>query len=376
MVKRKIVHIIDTLEQGGAQKLIFDLVKILKDDFDFHVLTFEGGIFQERLSKSDVLVECLGISPYKIGFKYPQNIFRTLGWLKKKINEINPDIVQTHLLGADMWGRLVAPKRIKIIQTLHSAEEFRGRLTAKGIKTFFFERILSEKTDLIIAVSKAAANSFKRERIKSVRIKVIPVGIDIKVFAPNDFWRQKKRNELKIKNDEILIGAVGRLDRVKGFDVLLKVFSKIKKENSHLKLAIVGGGGERKNLEKLIKEKNLVKQVSLLGERHDVPKLLNAFDIFVLPSRQEGFGIVLLEAAACKKPIVATRIGGIPEFIKDGFNGLLVEPENPEMLAQKINLLLKSVNLRKKIAENAFKTIVDFDIKKIAKQYKKIYQSL
>jgi glycosyltransferase involved in cell wall biosynthesis len=376
MAKKKIVHIIDVLEQGGAQKLFFDLLSLLKDDFDFYVLSFEGGVFEEKMKRLGIQVEVLGISPYKIGFKYPQNIFRTLKWLREKIKKINPDIVQTHLLGADIWGRLAVPKDISIIQTIHSAEKFRASHSIKGIKTFVFDRILSKKTNLIIAVSNAAALGVIKEGVDNKKIKVIPCGIDVDAFAPSSLWRKNKRQELNIKDNEVVLGAVGRLDWVKGFDILIKAFSKLLIKNSYLKLIIAGEGKVRRNLEKMIKKENLDKNVLLLGERKDVSKLLNAFDIFIMSSRWEGFPLSLIEAAANQKPIIATNVGGIPEFIKDGFNGILVEPENYKNLSEKIDLVLKNPKIRKKIAMNAFESARKFDIKRISKIYKKIYLSL
>lgn len=370
---KKIVYVIDILEVGGAQQYIFDIIKALKSEFNFHILAFEGGPFVKKFKKNGIKVDILGISPFKIGLRYPQNIIATLKWLENKYSEIKPDIIQTHLLGADIWGRMAAQKtKANIIQTIHSAETFRGTSSKFGLKTMFFDRILAKNTYKIIAVSRAAKNSIIKQGIDPKKISVIYTGINTQLFAPNKNMRKKYCQALKISENEITIGSVGRLEAVKAFDVLIKAISMVKNQN--VKLFIAGDGTQKKNLQNLINKLDLKKQIILLGTRNDVKDLLNAFDVYVISSHYEGMPLSLIEAAANQKAIVATKVGGIVEFILDNNNGLLVEPGNPKILASKIDQLIKDKALGKKLALQAFKDSQKFDIiTYIANQYRKIY---
>lgn len=372
---KKIVYVIDILEVGGAQQYIFDIINALKSEFDFHILAFEGGPFVQRFKKIGVKVDILGISSFKIGIRYPQNTIAALKWLEKKYSEIKPDIIQTHLLGADIWGRMAARKtKAEVIQTIHSAETFRGTSSKFGLKTMFFDRMLAKNTNKIIAVSRAAKDSIAKQGIDPNKILVIYTGINTKQFAPSKDKRKKYRQDLQISDDEIAIGSVGRLETVKAFDVLIKAISLLKNQN--IKLFIAGDGTQKKNLQALINKLGLKKQITLLGTRNDVKDLLNAYDIYTISSHYEGMPLSLIEAAANQKAIIATKVGGIAEFISDNKNGLLIEPGNPKNLASKIEQLIKNKDLGEKLALQAFKDSQKFDIiTYIANQYKKIYNA-
>jgi glycosyltransferase involved in cell wall biosynthesis len=137
-----------------------------------------------------------------------------------------------------------------------------------------------------------------------------------------------------------IIVSVGRLTKSKGLSFLIQAFSELIK-HVDATLVLVGDGPEKMHLLKLIKEKKIEKRVIILGARKDVERILKLADVFVLPSIYEGFPISLLEAMAAKKPIVATRVGAIPDVIENEVNGLLVEPKDVQGLCEKLLLLLK-----------------------------------
>jgi len=377
MFKKKIIQVIDILEQGGAQQYLLDLLRELKKDFNFLVLAFKGGPVQKKIKDLGIEVKILGIDSQKIGLFYFSNTKKTLFWLKKYFQEYKPDIIQTHLLGADIWGRISAPKRAKIIQTIHSADSFRGNfLSRQGLKNMFFDKLLFGRTDLIIAVSQAAGQSILREGFNKSKIKVIYSGINRSKFLPQDSMRQAVRLAWGLSKQDLAIVSVGRLNPVKGFDILIKAFANIAAKYQNIKLYIIGGGPEEEKLKKNIRNLNLRKRVFLLGERDDVNKLLNGTDIFVLPSREESRALVLLEAATNKKAIIASNVGGIPEFIKHRKNGLLFQSLNHNDLAKKIEILIKNQKLRTGLAEQAFINSKIYTISSMAEKYKKIYHSL
>ncbi|MCD6421775.1 glycosyltransferase, partial [bacterium] len=279
-MKPKIAHLIDILEAGGAQKIVFDICSRLKEKFAFSVWAFEGGVNTERLQKEGIKVRILGTHPEKIGFRYPLALWRTLRWVRKLYRKEQPQIVQTHLLGADMWGRLALPWKTKIIQTIHSAEPFRGKITERfGFKTLLFDRLMSAKTEVIIAVSEAAKKALLKEGLPEKKIKVIYPGIETQKFSPSLQEREKWRRKWKVKENELVIGSVGRLHPVKRYDVFLQALARL---NFPYQAVLIGDGPERKKLCSLAKK--LKAKVLFLGERKDVPSILNGIDIFVLCS--------------------------------------------------------------------------------------------
>jgi glycosyltransferase involved in cell wall biosynthesis len=145
----------------------------------------------------------------------------------------------------------------------------------------------------------------------------------------------------------------------KGLDVLLRAFAIIENVEPQLKLALVGDGPLRADLEALAMSLGISGKVRFLGRkgRPQVVRLMQRCEIFVLPSRAEPFGLVLIEAMACKKPVIATKVGGIPEIVEDGRSGMLVEPDNPNALAEALVTMLQNRDLRLSMANNGYAAV-------------------
>ncbi len=181
----------------------------------------------------------------------------------------------------------------------------------------------------VITVSNAVKESIVKAGVASRRIAVIYNGIDVDVceFVP----------ALKNYREHFTIGVVSRLHKEKGVEHAVQALKIIKEFVPNARLMVIGEGPERQNLVWLVKKLELSHCILFVGFQNDVAKWMKDFDIFVLPSvEKEAFGIVSLEALACGKPIVATRVGGIPEIVEPGRTGVLVEPRNPDMLAQAV----------------------------------------
>jgi len=149
-------------------------------------------------------------------------------------------------------------------------------------------------------------------------------------------------------------------NKKKGLDVLLRAFALLRHGAAGpLRLVLVGDGPLRGDLEALALSLGLSDHVDFLGRkgRRDVARLLQNCEVFVLPSRSEPFGIVLIEAMACRKPVVSTKVGGIPEIIETGKNGILVEPDDPSALAEALATVLRDHDLRESLASNGFSTV-------------------
>ena len=167
-----------------------------------------------------------------------------------------------------------------------------------------------------------------------------------------------------------LIGVVGRLHPAKGHVDLIAAIGELRDQGVMLKCLIIGSGDIRAELEQEVRRLNLEDRIVFTGQRKDVPRLLAGLDVIAMPSRWEGLPLALLEAMAMSRPIVATRVSGIPDVIKDGENGLLVPAAQPKEFAAALRRLFDSPELRQRLGENALATLRrDYDVKRTGRAY-------
>jgi len=194
-------------------------------------------------------------------------------------------------------------------------------------------------------------NALATTPMKSAKVKVVPLGTDLERFEPSQFAQSEARSFFGLPHSRKIVGVLGRLDPGKGQEVLLRALPEVLKHHPETLLLIAGDEtagepGYKEYLQKLCRSLDADKSVKFLPFTDDVPRLMAALDIFVLPSFSETFGIVVIEAMAMKKPIIATNIGGPPEVITHQQTGLLVEPRDSAVLAEAINRLLDNEPLK------------------------------
>jgi len=202
--------------------------------------------------------------------------------------------------------------------------------------------------------STATKNSVLNVTRLSKEPTIIPMGVDLNIFQP---FENVKVNNNSIKKPSIL--TVGRLDEKKGIKYLIDAMPKVTQKFPDAKLVIVGEGPEKDNLVNQIKMLSLEGNISMVGavQNKELPKYYNKADLFVLPSLEEGLGVVLLEAMACGTPVVGSNIGGIMDIITDKETGLLAQSENPKDIADKIIELFSDEWMRQRVTENGLKLI-------------------
>ena len=234
-------------------------------------------------------------------------------------------------------------------------------------------KFVLKKSDVIIALTEDMKKEI--EKICDREVFVIPNGIDLRNFEK--LSKENIRKKLEIANEEEIIIFVGTLRSVKGVKYLIKAMEIIIQKNIDTRLMLVGDGEDRESLEKLVKELDLEKYVSFVGivPNKKVPEYMVASDIFVLPSLSESFGIVNLEAMASGLPIVATKVGGLAEIIKDGENGFLVEPKNSKEIAEKVLLLLEDEEMRERISRNNKESVKKYSWESVVERLEEIYRS-
>ncbi|MEK7828447.1 MAG: glycosyltransferase family 4 protein, partial [Deltaproteobacteria bacterium] len=260
--------------------------------------------------------------------------------LLKIIKKEKVDIICTHsgkdsMIGA-IAGRLSTKKPI-IVRTRHLALPITSKITYS---------LLPHK---VVTVSEYVRKYLVEEKgIAADKVISIPTGVYLEVFN-SDVVKAVSREELGISSDAVIVGTIAILRRKKGHHTLLDAIPLVLKEIPNAFFIFAGDGPQKENIERKIRELGIERNVKLLGLRQDIPEILKAIDIFVLPTLQEALGTSFLEAMAMKKPVVGTKVGGVPEVVKDGVTGILVPPEEPLKLADAIIILLKDRELMKQM---------------------------
>ena len=343
MPDQRMLQLIGDLRPAGAENVVVNLAKGLKFfKFDVLVLSREGGSLLQKLN---------GISTQVLSKK---GLFdwQYLLALSKFVHNNKIDIIHSHLFGNNFYGFLAAllTKR-KVILTIHGEDCFKSK------KRKLFYKSVAPFVSKIVTVSKPLYQRLVSGLgIKKEKVSLIPNGIDTTLFQCTiDLINQKRK--LGISIDAPIIGAVGNIKPVKGYDILLNAAADILKVIPNACFLIVGGVDPHykecmRDLKARTVGKNLINNVYFLGERDDVERILPILDIYVLPSRSEGTSIALLEAMASGRPIIATNVGGTPDIIEDNKTGILIPPEDPSSLSEAIIKLLKNNSIAKKMGEN------------------------
>jgi glycosyltransferase involved in cell wall biosynthesis len=313
----KILHVITTINKGGAENHLFSLAKqqaILGNKVTVAYLKGDG-YWQDSLSSCGVDVVSLKLKFY--GDPFP--IFA----LGKTIRDFKPDLIHAHMPPAELYvffSLLIFSQDLIFFISKHNDEKFFNGPFAK-----FLSRLIANRSKNIIAISEAVNIYFRKVFPSTVNIKTIHYGIN-----PEEFLQSKKsdirifRHNLSLEPNVLVFCCIARLTKQKSIDILLKSFAKYKFNNEYLsKLLIIGEGELKKNLQQLASKLNIIDNVIFLGFRDDIATAMSSIDVFVLTSRYEGFGLVLLEAMAASKPIVATSVSAIPEIVLNNKTGLL-----------------------------------------------------
>lgn len=231
------------------------------------------------------------------------------------------------------------------------------------------KRIISE-AEIVTSVCQRNCNFLKRWNKNCL---VVPNGISDNFVE--EFFRQGEKLE-KDKGDRVRILFVGHINEYKGVDILISATDEIVRRGYRkITVELIGGGSPRvvKKFKEKVRRRELEKYIIFEGIREDVPSRLRKADIFVLPSRLEGLPTTVLEALVMGVPVIASNVGGIPDIIRNGKNGLLVSPEKKERLSQAIMRLIDEEGLRKRLILEGYKTISSYRWSRIARQYLSLY---
>lgn len=370
----KILHIISGLNRGGSETLLLDFIKNSSRNFEHVVWYYETNEICEMVPDYKKFgIEVINLTTFKVWFK-----FRDLPETIQKIKEINPQLVHLHNQYFWKFSYALAAKLAgkKVITTLHYIpKNFRF---PKPLLLFVFEYFLNFLVEKQVAIS-SEVQKIQNKRFKTnyKLLQIISNGVD---FEKLKITRSKQETltELNLSEQNLIVGTVGNTRWEKGTDLLVEAIDFLKNDFQNLKVVIVGevrNDNFTQNALQKIKKLKLENFFIFTGKKTDVANFVNCFEIFVLPSRSEGFGLALVEAMFLEKPCVAFKTGGISDIVRNENLGFLAEPENSKDFAKQLKkMLLLSQTEKIEIGKNAKKFVVEnFSIQTFTKQYEELY---
>ena len=326
----------------------------------------EGGPYEDKLRH-------IGVKVKNFDLKTLVDI-RIILRLVRYIKQNKIDIVETAVFPADVYGRISA--RLAnvpvIISTMHRVADHKQEAIYRVL--FFADTLTMALTTRIIAVSKAGKNYLiSWHRVKPDKIRVIYNGIaPLKYDHSIDIKKYKRK--LNLQHDMPTVAFIGRLVTLKGVNYLLEAAASILRSGERVQFVVVGDGPLKKRLINHAKSLGVSKHVHFIGFRKDIPQILSVIDILVVPSLWEGLPLTILEAMFAGKPIIATRVGGIPEAVMDRETGILISPRDCHALSRGILELLNDPKKRKEMGEKGKqRALRHFDVDRMVKEYSDIY---
>lgn len=376
----RVAHIITRLCQGGAQENTFHTIRLAnRERFQCDLIsgptTGREGSIETAITEAGIPIQRV---PTLIRTPSPIHDALALRHLTRLLAEGRYDIVHTHMSKAGFLGRLAA-ERVGIPHVIHTphGNVFHGYFNGPLTRLFvWMERHAARRTDRIIELTQGGIAEHLAEGIgQREQYRVVFSGIDTHPYEEAVHNREQTREALGIRPEEIVVGGVGRLEPVKGFTYFVAMAEALKAVGQALRFMLVGDGGLRAELEQQAETAGV--SIEFLGLREDIPTIMAAFDILVVPSINEGMGRVILEAGAAGVPVVASRVGGIPDIVDDGETGLLTPPRAPEALAEALQLLIQSPERRRLMGATARAKIVPhYSLEQMVQRIETVYEEL
>jgi len=237
-------------------------------------------------------------------------------------------------------------------------------------KSWYTRYLYNRRVDGVVAISRVIMELLVEAGVEPGRIRLIHSGIDPERFVDC-------AAASAVAGREVVVGIVAALEERKGHRYLFDAAAALKRRGHRIKYLVAGEGPVRRQLEEQVKALNLADEVRFCGFVSDAPDLLSQIDIFILPSLYEGLGVAVLEAMAAGKPVIASRVGGLPELVADGETGLLVAPKNVEGLVEAIARLADDESLARAMGKKgAARTRASFSLEKMATQNEAYYYEL
>jgi glycosyltransferase involved in cell wall biosynthesis len=399
---KRIAEVITRMVAGGAALNVRALIEGGQGRYDFTLFTGPEDLPEPELVNLRQLCPVVMIPEMGRSIR-PRDDWHAYRHLGGEFRKGSFDVVHTHTSKAGFLGRMAAAKASvpTVIHspagTIYAAGSQIPGVPSGGLKLAMLrlaEQVAGRCTTWLTTLSQDERDICIRLGLsRADNTVVIPNGIDLAAFRPLEGDRVDVRREFGIDGEALLVLSVGRLSKEKGHDVLIEAFAQVADRLPRARLMMVGDGPERKALEEKSRCPSLESlsgrwgrgglgqpgtansaRVLFPGHRDDVARLLAAADLFVLPSRYEGFGLAVLEALAAGVPVIASRVGGVPEIIRDGIDGRLVPGGDAGALAEAIAGLFADAAARDRLGQAGQRRAQAFSREKMLAMYYQLYE--
>jgi glycosyltransferase involved in cell wall biosynthesis len=359
----RVLHVIDHLGFGGAPMVVKNIAEGLDPS---RVETF---VCPLRANPRE-----LPIKANMIHLGYGKYDPRVIPAIKKVCRERHIDIIHAHLGKAVICSLIAGPScGAKVVIHEH------GPIFTPGTSWVLcrFLHLLGHRATLAIANSQATVTALhEKAGMPLDAIHIIDNFVDFARFDPALYDRQKAQASLNLSEDDIVVGFVGRLDPAKGADILIEAGQVLININRRYRLVIVGEGRERPNLERLASQLFLGDRIVFAGLCENPAQAMAAFDLAVVPSRQEAFGIAVVEFMRMRIPVIASAAGGLIELVRDGETGLVLNSLDPQSIVTAVLRLMGDPSLRQTLADNAAVFSQRFDGRRQLQQLTQLYEQV
>lgn len=362
MDKLNVLHLARTMDQGGAEKIVYQLASGTYKSGTHVAIASCGGVYEGMLEEQGILhyripdMEC----------KRPETVIRTVKVLIKIVRKEQIDIIHSHHRMAALYAHLlkICFPKIKLIYTAHNVFFDKKLLT----------RLALSRTQVVAVGEGVRKNLTDTFHINPKKIEIIYNAVQQESIEKNNFHPELQK--LKIQG-YMLVGSIGRLSVQKGMDVFIRALKMISHKRTDVKGVIIGDGEDREKLQSLIAELGMEDKILMLGYQEHVRTLIRQLDLVVMASRWEGFPLIPIEVFSAGKTLVASDIGGINEIVKNRQNGLLVPKDQIEEFSRAMEELLENLKLRERLEKNGKEYYeASFDYESFLKQYYLVYQNM
>jgi glycosyltransferase involved in cell wall biosynthesis len=382
----KVLRVIARLNMGGPALHVAYLTAGLQDrGYETLLVAGEVGLGEESM---EYVADELGVTVTPLAHLHreisPVRDLLATFRLARLMREYRPHILHTHTAKAGAVGRLAAllagrARPPIVVHTFHG-HVLRGYFGHFWTAVFrLLERLLAHVTNALVAVSPEVRDELVAYGVAPVsKFAVIRLGIQLEErLAADGGARAETRRVMGVADGEFLVGWIGRMTGVKRTGDVLHAFRLLRERGVDARLCMVGDGPDRQRVEAQAAELGVVRDCLFPGYQEEVGQFFSAFDVFVLTSGNEGTPVTAIEALAAGCPVVATRVGGVPDVVRDGEDGFLVEPEAMEELARRLERLAGDPELRARLgAAGRARVLPRYSVDRLIDDVDRLYRSL
>ena len=367
----RIIQLITEMAPAGAERVVHDLaIGLSARGHHVHVVTLLDAPGTAALTDD---LPPHGVDVTHLAMRSKLDLPR-LSALAGLLRRVRPHLLHTHLWHADVAAKAILPavwrRHPALVSTVHIADRRPVHWR------FAIDRLTQPCIDKVAFVSRSVMHFYRRRvGLAARKCVVVPNGIDLTAYQTLPDRLQARARWIPASAKPV-VGTIARLDPQKGLPVLLHAFRRLTQRWPQAALLIAGTGPERAPLQRLAAKLDIADQIHMLGFQHDVCPVLAALDVFVLPSRWEGFGLATLEAMAAGLPVVVTDVPGSRDLVQHEQTGLVVPPNDSDALAQAIARCLSHADLAAQLGRHARMAASAFSVQTMVARYEQLYLTL